>query len=81
MAHQFYAMIHKGIAVAAIALGLTVAPAFASQNDFADCRTVFANNTPPAIQNQEGLKARALCFSGFAVMHSGKSHTPVYAAE
>lgn len=81
MAHQFYAMIHKGIAVAAIALGLTAAPAFASQNDFADCRTVFANNTPPAIQNQEGLKTRALCFSGFAVMHSGKSHTPVYAAE
>lgn len=81
MAHQFSTMIRRGIAVAAIALGLATAPAFASQNDFAECRQVFANSTPPVIQNQEGLKTRALCFSGFAVMHSGKSHTPVYAAE
>lgn len=81
MAHQFSSMISKGIAVAVIVLGIVTTPAFASKNDFADCRQVFANSTPPVIQNQDELKTRALCFSGFAVMHSGKSHTPVYAAE
>ena len=67
--------------VAAIVMGLATIPAYASQNDFAECRQVFANNTPPVIQNQDALRTRALCFSGFAVMHSGRSHTPVYAAE
>lgn len=81
MTHNFSTTIQRGIAIAAIALGLATAPAIASQNDFAECRQVFANSTPPVIQNQEGLKPRALCFSGFAVMHSGRSHTPVYAAE
>lgn len=50
-------------------------------DDFASCRTVFANGNPPHIQHKEALQSRALCFSAFAVMHSGRSHTPIYVAE
>lgn len=60
---------------------LVAAPAFAAPNDFDQCREYFAGNTPPVVQHHEDLKLRALCFSGFAVMHSGKSRTPVYVAE
>lgn len=68
--------------------GCTVVPAQSdsqsvttTSQDFADCHQFFANNTPPVIQHQEELKPRALCFSSFAVLHSGKSHTPIYVAE
>lgn len=60
---------------------LLAAPSFAAGGDFEQCRQVFANGTPPVIQHQEGLKPRALCFSAFAVLHSGKSRTPIYSAE
>jgi endonuclease G len=53
----------------------------AAENDFANCRQFFANNTPPVVPNQEELKPRTLCFSSFAVLYSGKSHTPIYVAE
>ena len=56
-------------------------PVFADSSDFDQCREVFANSTPPVVQNQNDLKPRALCFSSFAVLHSGKSHTPIYSAE
>jgi endonuclease G len=62
-------------------LAFVAATAIAADTNFAECRKYFANNTPPVIQHQEGLLPRALCFSGFAVLHSGKSHTPVYVAE
>jgi endonuclease G len=64
--------------IAAFALSAT---AQASQADFASCPQFFANNTPPTIEKQDGLKLRALCFSEFAVLHSGKSRTPFYVAE
>jgi endonuclease G len=65
-----------------LAASLLLAPsAFSANKDFDQCREYFADNTLPVVQNQEELKPRALCFSGFAVMHSGKSHTPVYVAE
>ena len=60
---------------------LVATPAFSDENDFAKCRQFFPNNTPPVIRHQEELKPRALCFSAFAVLHSGKSHTPIYVAE
>jgi endonuclease G len=60
---------------------LTATSIFAAENNFAECRQFFANNTPPDIQHQEELQPRALCFSSFAVLHSGKSHTPIYVAE
>lgn len=60
---------------------LTANPAFSATKDFEQCRQYFADSTPPVIQHQEESKLRALCFSSFAVMHSGKSRTPVYVAE
>lgn len=49
--------------------------------DFAECRKFFANGNIPVIQHQQELKPRALCFSSFAVLHSGRSKTPIYVAE
>lgn len=66
-----------GLAVVFISFG----SAFAAENDFGQCREVFAHGTPPVIQRSAELKPRALCFSAFAVMHSGKSHTPIFVAE
>lgn len=71
----------KLFVVAAILFGIAIAPAFATGRDFEQCLQLFANNTPPVIQHQVDLKPRALCFNAFAVMHSGRSHTPVYVAE
>ncbi len=81
MPQQFIRMIHRSISIAALSLVLAPSPALATQNDFNQCREIFAENTPPIIQNEGELKTRALCFSGFAVLHSGRSHTPVFSAE
>jgi endonuclease G len=72
----------KLVRIALIALlASTLSPlSLATNNDFSACKTVFANNTPPII-NASDTKTRALCFSGFAIMHSGKSRTPMYVAE
>lgn len=61
-------------------LALTTHVVFAAQ-EFSECRQFFANEQPPAIEHKQDLKTRALCFSSFAVLHSGKSHTPIYVAE
>ncbi|MFH2134688.1 MAG: DNA/RNA non-specific endonuclease [Pseudomonadota bacterium] len=64
------------------AVSLALAPhASADQNDFEQCRQIFANGEPPLIQKQEARQLRALCFSAFAVLHSGQSRTPLYVAE
>ena len=68
------------IALFAILASTISSPSLATTNDFSACKIVFANNTPPII-NVLDIKPRALCFSGFAVMHSGKSRTPLYVAE
>ncbi|MFZ2161981.1 MAG: DNA/RNA non-specific endonuclease [Sideroxyarcus sp.] len=62
-------------------LAVAATTAFADENNFADCRQLFANNTPPVFQHQDDLKPRALCFAEFAVLHSGNRHTPIYVAE
>ena len=68
------------IVLVAILASVMPTASFALSNDFSACKTVFANSTPPVIQVLD-IKPRALCFSGFAVMHSGKSRTPLYVAE
>jgi endonuclease G len=68
------------IVLAAILASILSTTSFALSNDFSYCNTVFANSTPPVIQASD-IRPRALCFSGFAVMHSGKSRTPLYVAE
>lgn len=47
---------------------------------FGNCRDQFANGEPPAIASPDP-RARALCFNGFAVLHSGKTKNPVFSAE
>ena len=68
------------IVLVAILASVLSTSSFALSNDFSACKTVFANSTPPIIKVSD-IKPRALCFSGFAVMHSGKSRTPLYVAE
>ncbi|GGX41479.1 DNA/RNA non-specific endonuclease [Undibacterium squillarum] len=63
----------------ALALLLSTTLSFAA--DFSNCREFFAKGEPPVIQDPAPLKTRALCFSEFAVMHSGRSRTPLYVAE
>ncbi len=55
--------------------------AFAEGSDFAQCRQHLAHGKPPVIQTQQDMRPRALCFEAFAILHSGKSHTPIYVAE
>lgn len=52
-----------------------------STGNFGGCQENFAGGNPPVVQDLAKRKARALCFSGFAVLHSGASKTPVYSAE
>jgi len=47
---------------------------------FAACLEHFANGVPPRVRNAEASRARPLCFDGFAVLHSGQTKTPIYAA-
>jgi endonuclease G len=53
----------------------------ANAGNFAECRYLFANGKPPVSTVSAEMRPRALCFSAFAVMHSGKSRTPIYVAE
>jgi|GEM_PF-3066131 len=71
-------MIKKILCITALAVSNNLV--FAAQ-DFAECRQFFANGQVPAIDHKHELNTRALCFSNFAVLHSGKSHTPLYVAE
>lgn len=50
-----------------------------SSADFDQCRGFFFNKQPPKVDAKS--KTRALCFSEFAVLHSGESKTPVYVAQ
>lgn len=60
-----------------------LASPFSSQysGEFADCRQFFAKGQIPQLQSEKDMRPRALCYSAFAVLHSGKSHTPIYVAE
>lgn len=49
--------------------------------EFSECRHLFVNGSTPVMPATPDLHLRALCFSSFAVLHSGKSRTPVYVAE
>jgi endonuclease G len=68
------------VALVATLTSFLSSTSFALSGDFSACKTIFANSTPPVMQVLD-IKPRALCFSGFAVMHSGKSRTPLYVAE
>ena len=46
---------------------------------FSQCREHFPAGKPPVVPQASGL--RELCYSGFAVLHSASSKTPVFVAE
>jgi len=72
-------MMIRKIGAGLVAVAISFGTAFAA--DFDQCRDEFIHGNPPVIQHQETLRPRALCFSAFAVLHSGISHTPIYVAE
>lgn len=53
----------------------------ASTGNFGGCRQYFPNGESPKVQSGANDHLRALCFDGFAVLHSGKTKTPVFSAE
>lgn len=55
--------------------------AFAANSDFTQCRQHFANGSAPVMRQPQAVQPRALCFSAFAILHSGKSRTPIYVAQ
>ena len=46
---------------------------------FSECRQFFPARTPPVVPRAPAL--RELCYSAFAVLHSGESKTPVFVVE
>ncbi len=61
------------------ALLLSTSSVFAGQTA---CPTHFANAIAPDVTNQKlSVKTTALCFEGFAVLHSGITHTALWTAE
>jgi endonuclease G, mitochondrial len=69
----------KNAIVAAVMLAAATT-SFGATSDFSPCRQFFANGQPPVLPSQ-AMAPRALCYSSFAVLHSGKSHTPLYVAQ
>jgi endonuclease G len=66
--------------VAAVVLLLATSASVAADTDFAQCRAMFVGAKIPVLQNQS-MTPRPLCYDSFAVLHSGKSHTPIYVAQ
>ena len=48
-------------------------------SSFSECRHFFPRGEPPAVQT--GGEQRELCYSAFAVLHSGQTKTPVFVVE
>jgi len=76
-----FGKVQRGMAIAAAAMWLVCVPAIADNQDFAQCQHLFLHDTLPITPHLADSKLRALCFSAFAVLHSGLSRTPVYVAE
>jgi endonuclease G len=65
--------------IIACVLAGALASAVQAAEDFRDCLQFFARAQPPQLVHAP--TSRALCFDAFAILHSGQSKTPVYAAE
>lgn len=53
----------------------------APNGSFGGCAASFAGGVAPYVQDIQRHRARALCFDGFAVLHSGLTKTPIFSAE
>lgn len=72
-------LIWNVFALCTIVSVLTISPAMSSQTG---CPEHFANGQVPDLINQKlTAKTREVCYSGFALKHSGITRTPLYAAE
>ena len=69
----------KALALLALLASLTISPAMAGQTS---CPEHFAGGEAPDLINQKlDTKTREVCYSGYAIKHSGLTRTPLYAAE
>lgn len=65
-----------------ITAGLVAVSAFPALARGAECRDLYLASTPPKLTNPKlEAKTTSLCFSQYAVLHSGLSRTPVWVAE
>ena len=72
-------IIAKLLAICLIISSLALSPAFAGPTA---CPGHFADGQAPDLINQKlSVKAQEVCYSGYAVEHSGVTRTPLYAAE
>ncbi len=81
----------KGFASLVLALGMGLAlvpfevsgkePSTTTKSTFSECPQFFYQGIPPVMPKAESWKPRELCFDAFAVLHSGKTRTPIYVAE
>ena len=62
-----------------VGLALAAIPLISSATGFADCPKFFPGGRAPAVRTQP--LQRELCFSEFAVLHSGATKTPIYVAQ
>lgn len=68
--------------VKVLVLGLLSSLSLAGQaGDFDRCADQFVNGRAPKVVREHPGLQRALCFDGFAVLHSGESKTPIFVAE
>lgn len=67
--------------LALAALFVSISANAQSNADFRDCPNFFVKSTPPRTSGIQYLLPRAICFDSFAVMHSGRTKTPLYVAE
>ncbi len=81
MNHRFHKTRQPWLAGLSLILGIAANSAFAAGNGFESCLHLFADGRTPVIQLLEEPQPRALCFDAFAVLHSGKTHTPIFVAE
>lgn len=72
-------LISRVFTLYSIVSALAIPPVMAAQTG---CPEHYANGQAPDIVNQKlTAKTREVCYSGFAVKHSGLTRTPLYAAE
>ena len=69
------------LSIATIAAGALFTSGAHAATGFESCPQFFAGGRAPAMAIAGDWKLRALCYDAFAVMHSGKSRTPLFVAE
>jgi endonuclease G len=69
------------LSIVAVAGSALFASAAQAATGFEPCPQFFASGQVPAFNISGDWKLRALCYDAFAVLHSGKTRTPLFVAE